>query len=122
MMVGGNMKTNILNFVSFFCTSLAIAIALVIIGVIGTAKAQNNIPNLNQSVLNGLFSPTSADRFFEEGRRNMERESEILAHPERYSSEGILQINTIDFKIIEETGATKPISNFPEDIPQQDLD
>ena len=122
MMVGGNMKTNTLHFVSFFCTSLAIAIALVIIGAMGTAKAQNTVPNLNQSVLNGLFSPTSADRFFEEGRRNMEREREILAHPERYSSEGILQINTIDFKIIEETGETKPISNFSEDTPQQELE
>ena len=116
------MKTNALHFVSFFGTSLAIAILLVIVGAIGTAKGQTNVPNLNQSVINGLFTPTAADRFFEEGRRNMEREREILTHPERYSREDILQINTIDIKIIDETGETIPIDNFPEDTPQQELD
>ena len=52
----------------------------------------------------------------------MEREEQILANPERYRSEGILQINTIDMKLIEETGETKPIDNFPEDSPQHELD
>lgn len=113
------MKTNTLHFVSFFCTSLAIAIALVIIGGMGTAKAQNAVPKLNQSVLNGLFSPTAAERFFEEGRRDIEREVKILAHPERYKREDILKIDTTDIKRIEETGKTKPVYNFPEDTPQK---
>ena len=47
----------------------------------------------------------------------MERETQILVNPERYSGEGILQLNTIDIKLIEETGETKPISNLTEDSP-----
>lgn len=61
------MKTNTPHFVCFFCTSLTIVThyPLIIIGATGTAKAQNidgaqkNILNLNQSVLNGLFSHNS---------------------------------------------------------------
>ena len=116
------MKSNTLHFVPFFCTFLALASALVIVGAMGTALAQNTLPNFNGSVLNGLFSPTSAERFFEEGRRNLEKETQILVNPERYSGEGILQLNTIDIKLIEETGETKPISNFTEDSPQHELD
>ena len=114
------MKTNALHFVSFFCTSLALGIALVIVGTMHTAQAQNTVPNFNKSIVNGLFSPTAAEIFFKEGRRDMERETDILAHPERYRSEGILQINTIDLKIIKETGETKPIDNFPEARPQSE--
>ena len=116
------MKTNILHFVSLGCTSLVLAIALVIVTAKGTARAQTTVPDLNQSVLNGLFSPTAAEIFFEEGRRNMEREAQILAHPERYRSEGLLQVNTVDLKIIDESGETKPIDNFPEDIPRYELE
>ena len=114
------MKTNILHLVSFWGTSLAIAIILVIVAAIGTAKAQNTLPNFNQANLNGLFTPTAADRFFEEGRRNMEKEAEILAHPERYSREDLIQLNTIDIKIIESTEETNPISNFSEDSSQEE--
>ena len=116
------MTTNTLHCVTIFCKSLAIAIALVIVGATATAKAQSTIPNFNQSDLNGLFTPTAAQRFFEEGRLNLEREAEILANPERYYSGDILQINTIDIRSIEETGATKPIPNFSEDSLQQKLD
>ena len=116
------MKTNTLHLVNLFCTSLAIAFILVIVTAKGTAFAQNTRPNLNQSVINGLFSPTSAQRFFEEGRRNMEREAQILEAPERYFGKGILQVNCVDLKIIEESGETKPIDNFPEDSPQDELD
>ena len=116
------MKTNTLHFISFFGTSLLIAIFLVIIAAIGTAKAQNTLPNFNQSALNGLFTPTAADRFFEQGRRNLEREAEILAHPERYYREDILQTNTIDIKIIDETGEKIPIDDYLEDPAQPELD
>ncbi len=74
------MKINTLNtleFVSFFCTSLAISIVLVIVSAMATARAHTR-PLLNRSVLNGLYSPTAAERFFEEGRRGMEREIEII--------------------------------------------
>ncbi len=114
------MKTNTLNtlqFVSFFSTSLAISIVLVIISAMATARAQNTRPLLNQSVLNGLHSPTGAERFFEQRRRKMETEIEILTHRDRYFREPILQIETIEIKIIEETDETKPIDNFPIDSP-----
>ena len=111
------MKTNYLYFVSFFGTSLVIAIILVIVTAISTAQAQHSLPNLN-----GLFTPTSADRFFEEGRRNMEIEARILAHPELYSGENLIQLNTIDIKLIEETEETNPSSNFLEESPQEELD
>ena len=114
------MKTNT-HFVSLFYTSLATAITLVIFGAMGTVLAQNPTPNVNEVLRdfnsNDLFTPTAADRFFEEGRLKMEREIEILAHPERYSGEGILQINTLDMEVINETGEKKPNSNFPEDHP-----
>ncbi|WP_019506850.1 hypothetical protein [Pleurocapsa sp. PCC 7319] len=116
------MKTNTLYSVSFFCTSLAMAIALVMIGAMGTAKAQNTVPQLDNFDSNGLFTPTSAQRFFEQGRRNMEREIEILEDPEHYFGEGILQINTIDIKVIQETGSTKPIDNFPGGSSQYELE
>jgi hypothetical protein len=109
------MKTKTLHFVDFFCISLVSALIWVIVGAPGTARAQNSLPLINQSVLNGLFSPTTGEKFFEEGRREMEREIEMLAHPERYSSEDLLQLNTIDLERIEETGETKPIDKLPED-------
>ena len=112
------MKTNTLHFVSIFCKSLAIAIVLVILGATATAKAQNAIPEIPASTTNGLFTPTSADRFFEEGRRNLEREAEILVNPEHYYREGLLQINTTDLKVIDEREETKTVPNFPDNHPQ----
>ncbi len=116
------MKTNTLHSISIFCSSLAIAIFLVMVSAMGTAKAQNTLPNnLNQSTLNGLFTPTAAERFFEQGRRQMEREADILANPERYYNDSLLQVNTIDMKIIDENGEPQPIPNFPEDRLQNHL-
>ena len=116
------MKTNTVHSISILCQALAIAIFLVIVSAVGTAKAQNTRPNVNQSSLNGLFTPTSADRFFKQGREQMEREIEILANPEDYLSGNILQINTIDMKIIDETGETQPVPNFPEYSPQNQME
>ena len=116
------MKTNTVHSISIFCQSLAIAILLVIVSAMATAKAQDNIPSFKQSSFNGLFTPTSADRFFEQGRRQMAREAEILANPERYYSGNILQVNSIDIKIIDDMGETQPIPNFPEDSPQNQLE
>ncbi len=116
------MKTDVLHLVTFFGTSLLIAIFLVIIAAIGTAKAQNTLPNFNTSALNGLFTPTAADRFFAEGRRNLEREAEILAHPELYYREDILQTSTIDIKIIDETGEKIPMNDYLEEPAQVELE
>lgn len=116
------MKTNTVHSIAIFCRALAIAFFLVIVSAMGTALAQNSAVNLKQSTLNGLFSPTSADRFFEQGRRQMEREAEILANPEHYLSDNILQLNTIDIKIIDEMGETQPVPNFPEYSPQNQME
>ncbi|MCJ8278505.1 MAG: hypothetical protein MJK14_00760 [Rivularia sp. ALOHA_DT_140] len=70
------MKTNIKN-VDFFCACMTII--SVIAGGMDTAFAQqNNVPSINQSVLNGLYSPTASERFFEEGKRKIKRETDIL--------------------------------------------
>ena len=119
------MKTNTVHSIGIFCQVLAIAFFLVIVSAMGTAKAQSNqnsIVNLKQSTLNGLFTPTSADRFFEQGRRQMERERETLANPEHYLNSNILQVNTIDIKILDEMGETQPVPNFPEYSPQNQIE
>ena len=113
------MKNNTLHFVSIFCKSLAIAIVLVVLGATATAKAQNTVPQIPDSVLNGLFTPTSADRFFEEGRRNLEREAEILVNPEHYHRESLLQINTTDIKIIDGGEESTTMPNFPDNNPKR---
>ena len=121
------MKTNILRFVSCFSTSLAIAIVLVIISAMSTAEANNNtpvprtLPDIHPSVLNGLFSPTASERFLEEGRRRLEREVDILTHPERYEREDILKIDTTKIKNIEETEGEKSTFHAPEDTSQQEV-
>lgn len=104
------MKTNTLHFGSFLCTSLSLTF-FIIIGAIDRAFAESKVPLPNQSVLNGLYSPTASEKFFEEGRRNIERETEILVNPERYKREDILQNNTIDTKIIEKIEETNSTFN-----------
>ena len=113
------MKNSTLHFVSSFCTSLLLAIVLVLFGAMRTALAQQTIPDLNQADVNGLFTPTSAQRFFDEGRNNLEREAEILTHPERYSGRDLLQINTIDIKIVDDGAEPTTIPNLTNDSPQQ---
>lgn len=115
-------KINTLHFVSFLFSFLLLANAFVIVGAKGTAKAQSTIPNINQRVLNGLFSPTASERFLEEGNRNIEREIQILRNPKLYKREDILQIHKTDSEIIKETETKKSIPNSVEDILQQKLD
>ena len=93
------MKTNILHFVSYWLESLVIAIAIVLMVAGDTAKAQNSVAAMNDFILNGLFTPTAAQRFFATGRENFEREAQILNAPERYFDGDILQI---DSEIIKE--------------------
>ena len=108
------MKINTLHFASLFC--IYGTLASVIVGAMGTAKAQDAVPLSSQSVLNGLYSPTASERFFEEGKRKIEKQTKILLNPERYKREGILKNNIDNTKIIEELEETNPIINFPEDM------
>ncbi|WP_414621244.1 hypothetical protein [Calothrix sp. CCY 0018] len=106
------MKINTLQLASFFC--IYGTFASVIIGAMGTALAESNPPMPNQSLLNGLYSPTASERFFEEGKRKIERETKILVNPERYKREGILKNNIVNNRI-EQLEEANPIINFPND-------
>jgi hypothetical protein len=46
-----------------------------------------------QRVTNGLYYPTSPQRFFEEGRRRLEREIQQLSDRQRSPSEDVLNVN-----------------------------
>ncbi|MGB3640022.1 MAG: hypothetical protein WBA39_20970 [Rivularia sp. (in: cyanobacteria)] len=107
------MKINTLHFASFFC--IYGTFASVIVGAMGTALAESTVPLPSQSVLNGLYSPTASERFFEEGKRKIEKQTQILINPELYQREGILKNNIINNRI-EQLEETNPILNFPEDM------
>ena len=85
------MKTNNsnLNFFSNSFNTLLLAVALGMLVVVA-AKAESNF---NFDVLNGLFTPTQSERFFQAGREDFEREIDIFNHPELYPSEDLLQID-----------------------------
>ena len=79
-----------------------------------TAKAQEAVSMPNQSLLNGLYSPTASERFFEEGKKKIERETKILVNPKLDRREGILKNNIVNNRI-EQLEETNPILNFPKD-------
>ena len=107
-----NMKINPLRFASFFC--IYGVFTSVIIGAMDTAKAQEAVSMPNQSLLNGLYSPTASERFFEEGKKKIERETKILVNPKLDRREGILKNNIVNNRI-EQLEETNPILNFPKD-------
>ncbi|MEO1184655.1 MAG: hypothetical protein AAFX46_08070 [Cyanobacteria bacterium J06636_27] len=107
------MKINILQFAASFC--IYTTLASLIFGATGKAKAQEAVPIPNQTVLNGLYSPTASERFFEEGKRSIEREIRILTNPKLNQREGLLKNNIDNSKIIEELEEKNPILNFPQD-------
>ncbi len=105
------MKINNLHFAYFLC--ICSTFASVMISAMDTALAQISPSMPNQSVLNGLYSPTASERFFEEGKKKIEKQTLILVNPERYKPESILKINIVNTKIIEELEQKNPILNFP---------
>jgi hypothetical protein len=82
------MKINALGYVK----SVIIAIALLLV-TDTPARSQASIGNIDSSVINGLFTPTASQRFFEAGRENFERETEVLQDSGRYFDGDILEIN-----------------------------
>lgn len=78
-------------------------VSIIFIAAITPATAQSDrgatVPSLPNDVVNGLFTPTQSQRFFQEGRKAFEREVEIFNNPERYEGEKILQF---DRELIEE--------------------
>jgi hypothetical protein len=106
------MKINSLRFACFFC--IYAVLTSVIVGAMDTAFAQSTVPSTNPSVLNGLFSPTAPERFFEEGKRKIQKETKILFNPQRYKSEVILKIDVDNSKIMEELEEKDLIFYFPQ--------
>ena len=87
------MKQGVLIYNSLETLLVALMIALLTVMAV---KAENK-PDLDS--LNGLFTPTQSERFFQAGRENFEREIEIFTHPEKYWRDDLLQI---DPKLIEQ--------------------
>ena len=67
----------------------AIVLAILLTGAFTSAKAQF----ISQTVINGLFTPTEAQRFFQEGRRKFESDARILSNSDYYFNSNILQIS-----------------------------
>ena len=107
------MTTKILHSIINLVEYLTLAIFIILVSAIATSKAKDIQPPLDESTLNGLFTPTEAQRFFEAGRKDFEQEVEIIAHPERYLTDDLLQI---DDRLIEEMRETKPFYDFSQDI------
>ena len=88
------MKTNTTNFSSWFKVA---TVSTILIAAITPATAQSDpgaiAPSLPNNVINGLFTPTQSQEFFEEGRAAFEREVEIFNNPERYADEDLLQFD-----------------------------
>ena len=77
---------NNINFIS----NIKLLLAGTIVPIAIAAKAESRP---DTSVINGLFTPTQSEKFFEAGRKNFEREREIFTHPKRSYRENILQID-----------------------------
>ena len=93
---------------AFIHDSLETLPIALIIGLltVWAVKAENK---LDADVLNGLFTPTQSERFFETGREDFEREIKIFTHPERYLSNDLLKINS---EIIQRIDLLRDFSGF----------
>lgn len=70
-------------------TAVALAATALLLGL--ALKARADSPP--QHIINGLSYPTSAQRFFEEGQRQLNQEIQNLSKQERLSAEKLLQIS-----------------------------
>ena len=105
------MKTNTFYSPIHLLESLVIATIIILVTAIATAEAQSNSSRLSNfnSAINGLFTPTAADRFFKAGRDDFQREIDFLNDPERYLDGDLLQI---DPEIRKQMQETKTIPDF----------
>ena len=78
---------------AFIYDSLETLLIALIFGLltVWAVKAEST-SDLNS--LNGLFTPTQSEKFFQVERENFEREIEIFTHPEKYLRDDLLQIDT----------------------------
>lgn len=78
---------------------LVIALIISLTGEANLAKAQSLPQKVPQRVINGLFSPTESERFFQEGILKFESEAKILINLGSYPNNGdILQISPLLLK------------------------
>ena len=81
-------KTIYLNI--YGVNSLVLAIAILKMSDVKTVMAQNN---LGFDLINGLFTPTQSQDFFQLGREQFEKELEIFIDLENYLNDNLLQID-----------------------------
>lgn len=74
--------------VSYLPTTAGVAIASLALSVMPAVAVE--VP---QSAINGLYYPTGAQQFFEEGRRAFEREVQILIQGRLYSAKQLLEVS-----------------------------
>lgn len=111
------MKINTLHSVINLLETSVISSAIILLGAIATAEAQDSIPNLEDFNFNGLFTPTSTQRFFEAGRKDFEEEIDFLTNPDRYFNGELLQI---DLELIEQNEENKPFPDLRQDDSQNE--
>ncbi len=102
------MKTNNKSFIYSSLETLLLAIVIGILTV-WAVKGEDNFDFNALNALNGLFTPTQSERFFQAGREDFEREVEIFNHPEHYLSDDLLQI---DPEMVEQMDRSRNFPNF----------
>jgi hypothetical protein len=107
------MKNQTSHYFPRFGKFLFLAIAIVLFSEISTTKAQNSLPKIPNSVFNGLLSPNAAERFFETGREDFEREIKFVGNSESYFNGNLLQI---DEKLIQQIRKSRTFRNFTPDF------
>ncbi|MEM8723461.1 MAG: hypothetical protein AAGE84_29955 [Cyanobacteria bacterium P01_G01_bin.39] len=117
------MKTNTSGFAFSWFNSLMLAVAIVILAAVSTAKGKNNasaasVPSIPNNVINGLFTPTQADRFFQTGREDFEQEIKTFNHPQLDLGDDLLRF---DPELIEQMQHHQPVTNFQSDHQQYEL-
>lgn len=98
------MKINISRLAISSWKFVAISFLIILFSSIPT-KAQNHqlLANNIDSTVNSLFTPTSADRFFQEGREQFEEE--IQLDRDKYFDSNLL---TIDEELLQEIKENQP--------------
>ncbi len=108
------MKTNNRDFVFSWVNTLIFATIIGLLAVF-TVKAESNF---NFDVVNGLFTPTQSERFFQAGREDFEQEVKFFNYPEQYLRDDLLQI---DPEIIEQLNQPRPDRDFDLDASDYQL-
>lgn len=80
-------KLHLINFQLF--PKILLSLITLLASSVNLVKAQHIPP----TVINGLFTPTESDRFFQEGRRKFDAKTRVLDNAEHYFDNDILDIS-----------------------------